>query len=135
MRVQRVQSNNTTFGVKGGFAETSLRSEILKLRKPTKEKVRQMYGTFGLALYEGKEPLTIITDEERKKSKSIVSRIVSWFTGKSLQDYKEGDSLRRVVHKYIYNKESGLVKDVETMFGEKGRENLDSLGLQGYVSL
>lgn len=135
MQVQRVQNNNTTFGVKGGFAEKSLRSEISELRKPTKEMVRKMYGTFGLDLYEGKEPLTILTDAERKKSKSIVSRIVSWFTGKSLQDYKEGDSLRRVVHKFIYNKESGLVKNVETMFGEKGKEKLDSLGLQGYVSL
>ena len=33
------------------------------------------------------------------------------------------------------NKESGLVKDVETKFGKKGLAELDKLYLQGYVSL
>ncbi len=133
MQVQRVQNNNTykpTFS-----SQLSLRGEIAKLKNPTREMVQDIYGTFGLDIFEGKEHLTILSDKELKKSKNLISKIKTWFTGISLYDYEEGDSLRKVVLKYAGNKESGLVKDVETKFGKKGLAELDKLYLQGYVSL
>ena len=106
MQVQRVQ----TFS-----SQLSLRGEIAKLKNPTREMVQDIYGTFGLDIFEGKEHLTILSDKELKKSKNLISRIKTWFTGISLYDYEEGDSLRKVILKYAGNKESGLVKDVVKM--------------------
>ena len=133
MQVQRVNNNNT---YRPAFSsQLPLRGEIAKLKNPTKELVQDLYGTFGLDIFLKKEPLTIVSDAERKKSKSLMSRIKTWFTGISLYDYEEGDSLKKVVLKYAGNKESGTVKEVETKFGKKGVEELDNLYLQGYVSL
>lgn len=133
MQVQRVQNNNTykpTFS-----SQLSLRGEIAKLKNPTKEIVQDMYGTFGLDMFEGKENLTILSDKELKKSKSLISRIKTWFTGISLYDYEEGDSLSDVVLKFMGNQKSGLVKGIETKFGKKGVEQLERFGRMGYANL
>ena len=133
MQVQRVQNNNTykpTFS-----SQLSLRGEIARLKNPTKEMVQDMYGTFGLDIFEGKEHLTILSDKEFKKSKSIISKIRTWFTGNSLYDFEDGDTLSDIVLKFMGNKKSGLVKDIETKFGKKGLEQLNRLGRMGYANL
>ncbi len=133
MLVQRVQNSNAykpTFS-----SQLSLRGEIAKLKNPTREMVQDMYGTFGLDIFEGKENLTILSDKELKKSKSLISKIRTWFTGISLYDYEDGDTLGDIVFKYVGNKKSGLHKDIETKFGKKGLEQLNRFGRMGYVNL
>ena len=123
MQVQRVQNNNTykpTF-----YSQLSLRGEIAKLKNPTKEIVEDLYGNFGLDIYAGKKHLTILSDSELNKSKSVVSKMKNWLFGSKLQDFEEGDTLTDVLNKFINNKNNGLVKDIEKMFGKKGMAKLD----------
>lgn len=112
-----------------------LKIEIKKIKNPTKEIVKDLYGSFGLDIFEKKEPITIMSEKEIKKSKSIISKIKTWFTGNSIVDFEEDDTLRDVVFKYAANKKSGLVSDVEKMFGKKGLESFESLRSVGYVEV
>lgn len=123
MQVQRIQNNN----YKPNFTSSRLplRKEIAKLENPTREMVQDMYGTFGLDIFEGKEHLTILTEKQLKKSKSFISKLVNIITERELLDYKEGDTLTDIINKFVDNKRSGLVKDIETMFGKKGLSKLN----------
>ena len=124
MQVQRIQNNNNCKPIFTS-SRLPLRNEIARLKNPTKEMVRDMYGTFGLDIYEGKKNLTIISDAELKKSKSIMSRMKNWLMGNKLQDFEEGDTLSDVLNKFIENKGNGFIKDIETMFGKKGLAKLE----------
>ena len=124
MQVQRIQSNGN---LKPIFTSSHLplRKEIAKLTNPTKKSVKDLYGTFGLDLYEGKKNLTILSEKELKKSKSFISKIVNLITERELLDYKEGDTLTDVINKFIENKGNGFVKEIEKMFGKKGLSKLN----------
>ncbi len=122
MQVQRVQNNN--YKTNFTFSSLTLKNEIAKLKNPTKEMVQDMYGTFGLDIFQGKEHLTILTDKEFKKSKSFITKIVNSITEQELFDYKEVDTLTDIINKYIRNKKIGFVKDIENMFGRRGLEKL-----------
>ena len=134
MQVQKVQNNNNCKPIFTS-SQLSLRNEITKLKNPTKEMVQNMYGTFGLDIFEGKKHLTILSNKEFKKSKSLISKIKTWFTGNALYDYEDGDTLGDIVFKFMGNKKSGLVKDIETKFGKKGLEQLNRFGRMGYVNV
>lgn len=108
-----------------------LKIEISKLKNPTKETVRDLYGTFGLDILEKKQSLTIIS----KRDIGFLSKVKNWLTGNSFKDFEEGDTLKDVVFKYAGNKECGLVDDIETMFGKKGLKALESLARLGYIEL
>lgn len=129
MQIQSVQNNKPIF-----TSSLPLRSEIVKLKNPTKEMVKDLYGTFGLDIYEGKKNLTILSENQLKKSKSLISKIRTWFTGFQLADYEEGDTLMTILSKYMHNNKSGLVKEIETKFGKKGTDALERFGLVGYVN-
>ena len=115
------------------YKKIPLKEEIAKLKNPTKESVKELYGSFGLDVYENKSHLTILSQRELKKSKSIIYKIKKWFFGSSIYDFQENDTLKDVVFKYAGNKEAGLIKDIETMFGKKGMESFESLRRLGYV--
>ena len=117
------------------FERPTLRKEIKSIKNPNKTVVKNLYGTFGLDIYEGKKDLTILSPKELKKSKDIWSKIKTWFTGNGLLDYEENDKLRDVVFKYAGNRNSGLVDDIEAKFGKRGVEELEHLYLLGYVHL
>ena len=121
MRVQRIQNNNTNFT----SSSSTLRNEIAKLKNPTKEIVEDLYGNFGLDIYAGKKHLTILSDSELNESKNIISKMKNWLFGSKLQDFEEGDTLTDVLNKFINNKNNGLVKDIEKMFGKKGMAKLE----------
>lgn len=125
MQVQRVQNNHKNFTFSGLIQGLTLKNEIAKLKNPTKEMVKDLYGSFGLDIYEGKKKLTIIYDTELKKSKSIMSRMKNLLMGNKLQDFEESDTLSDVLNKFIENKGNGFVKDIETMFGKKGLAKLE----------
>ena len=97
--------------------------------------VKDLYGNFGLDIFEGKKNPTILSDKEFKKSISIISKIRTWFTGNSLYDYEENDTLSDILFKYIGNKKYGLVKNIESKFGKKGLEQLNRFGRMGYANL
>ena len=115
------------------YEPQSLYQEIKALKKSTPEKVKQMYGDFGLDIYNGKSTLTILSEKE--KNPSIMTKIKTWFTGKAPADYEECDSLLTVLFKYVGNKEVGLEKDIQDKFGEQGIKKLESLRRLGYVDL
>ena len=117
------------------FELPTLRKEIKSIRNPNNTVVKNLYGTFGLDIYEGKKDLTILSPEEVKKSKTLWSKIKTWFTGNRLLDYEDNDKLRDVVFKYAGNKNAGLVGDIRAKFGQRGVEELERLYLSGLVHL
>ena len=90
-----------------------------------------MYGTFGLDIFEKKQPLTITS----KRDIVFLSKVKNWLTGNTFEDFEEGDTLKDVVFKYAGNKECGLIDDIRTRFGKKGLKALESLARLGYIEL
>lgn len=107
-------------------------TEIRQMKKPTVEKVRELYGDFGVDLFEGKQPSLI---KETPKSKNpvinIVNKVKDYFSKKA--EFEPDDSMFRIVHKYIFNEKAGLVKDIETKFGKSGKRILEGMERMGYV--
>lgn len=110
-----------------------LAAEIKQMKKPTVEKVRDLYGDFGVDLFVGKEHPSIIKQKPKSKNPivNLINKIKEHFEGKA--EFEPDDSMFRIVHKYIFNEKAGLVKDIETKFGKRGIRILEGMERMGYV--
>ena len=103
--------------------------EIRAVKNPTVETIKEQYGEFGVDLFMGKTPSLI---KKRAKTKNpiinLYNKIKDYFSQKA--EYEDGDTMFRIVHKYIFNEKAGLNKDIENKFG---METLYGMELMGYV--
>ena len=110
----------------------TLYEEIRALRCTSAENVRELYGELGVDIYNGKIP-TILSDTDKKRTKSLIYRIIKWWSGIGILDYEQSDRLRDVILKYGYNKKGGLVKDINRIFGSRGVAELETMSRMGYI--
>lgn len=108
-------------------------TEIRHVKNPTVEKIKEMYGDFGVDLFVGKETPSIINKRPQSKNPVVrfINRVRDYFSEKA--EYEPNDTMYRVVNKYIYNEKKGLTKDIEQKFGKGGMSVLRDMELMGYV--
>lgn len=107
--------------------------EIQQVKKPTSAKIKKMYGQLGLDIFEGKEKISILSDKENKPFKKFVNNIKAMFAMPVQFEYQKKDTMKDILLKYMFNKNSGTNKEIEEKFGEKGLECLQYFKLLEYV--
>ncbi len=109
-------------------------TEIRQIKEPSVEKVKELYGDFGVDLFVGKEKPSLI--KQRPKSKNpvvnIINKIKDHFAKKA--EFEPEDTMFRVVNKYIFNEKCGLTKDIENKFGKSGMKVLKQMENMGYIT-
>lgn len=108
----------------------SLYNEIHSLGKTNAEQVKQLQGTVGADIFEGKNP-TISSSNHANKN--IINKIKNWFAIRNKVDYKKNDSLWKIMFKYIYNNKKGNEQDIEKTFGSRGSEIFKQFKAIGYI--
>ncbi len=99
---------------------TPLRQVIKRMPNPTRENVKKLYGDIGVDIFEGKDKITILSDNDYKKSRSLIGRMIEWWAGSSKFDYEEKDSIKDLVLKYGCNNVQGSYDEIEQKFGQEG---------------
>ena len=112
---------------------TPLKKLIKQNPSLTREKVKKLYGDIGVDIFEGKDKITILSDTNDKKSKTLINRIIKWWSGNEKLDYEENDSIKDLVHKYAYNQKRGTFSDIEEKFGQEGRKAADIFRIIGFL--
>ena len=112
---------------------TPLITEIKQIKKPTVEKVRELYGDFGVDLFVGKEKPSLIKEKNKSKNPlvNLFNRVKDYFSPKA--EFEPDDTMFRVVHKYIFNEKSGHTKDIKQKFGKNGMDILHKMEIMGYI--
>ena len=111
---------------------TPLKTIIKQNPNLTKANIKTLYGNIGVDIFEGKEKITILSDKDYKKSQSFISKVIKWLNGEGKLDYEENDSVKDLVHKYIYNQKFGTFEEIEEKFGKAGRNVVDIFRVIGY---
>ena len=114
------------------FEKTPLKQVIKNFPEFSKEKVRELYGSIGVDIFEGKDKITILSDKDFKKSQTLINRIKKWWSGKGKLDYEEKDSMKDLVHKYAYNEKQGTYAQIEEKFGKEGVRIANIFKVMGY---
>ena len=109
-------------------------SEIRQVKEPTVEKVKELYGDFGVDLFVGKEKPSLIKEKPKSKNPlvNLFNRVKDHFSQKA--EFEPDDTMFRVVNKYIFNEKSGLTKDIEQKFGKSGMDVFHRMERMGYVT-
>ena len=110
-----------------------LKAIIKQNKNLTRERVKMLYGDIGVDIFEGKDKITILSDKDNKKSKTLINRIIKWWSGNEKLDYEENDSIKDLVHKYAYNQKRGTFSDIEEKFGQEGRKAADIFRIIGFL--
>jgi hypothetical protein len=114
------------------WERTPLKQVIKNSPAFTKEKVRELYGSIGVDIFEGKDKITILSDKDYKKSQKLIPRIIKWWSGNGKYDYEEKDSMKDLVMKYGCNEGSGTYAQIEEKFGKEGVRIADIFKIIGY---
>lgn len=110
-----------------------LLSEIRQVKEPSLEKIKELYGDFGVDLFIGKTPsLTKNKSKSKNPLVNLFNRVKDYFSQKA--EFEPDDTMFRVVNKYIFNEKSGLTKDIEQKFGKSGMKVFKSMQKMGYVT-
>ena len=111
---------------------TPLKQIIKQMQNPTRENIKKMYRDIGVDIFEGKDKITILSEQDYKKSKSITAKIKSWFSWGGKYDYEEKDTVKDLVHKYGCNNIRGTYDEIEEKFGQEGRRVAEIFRIIGY---
>lgn len=111
----------STMKINGQSMErTPLKTIIKQSSAFTKEKVKTLYGDIGVDIFEGKDKITILSEEDYKQSNKLINKLIRYFSGKGKLDYDEKDSVKDLVLKYGYNNHRGTFDEIEEKFGQEG---------------
>ena len=105
--------------------------EISRIKKPTKEKVKQLYGQLGVDIFEGKKDITLRDNPLPKIFQKLNSIRLFIFGG--IEDYQYDDNLNDVIMKYISIKNKFKDTEIYEKFGEKGLEKIQQFRSLGYL--
>jgi len=114
------------------WERTPLKQVIKNSPAFSKEKIKELYGSIGVDIFEGKDKITILSDKDYKKSQKLIPRIIKWWSGKGKYDYEEKDSMKDLVMKFGLNEGSGTYAQIEEKFGKEGIRIADIFKVIGY---
>ena len=111
---------------------TPLKKIIQRMPNATKTEVKKMYGDIGVDIFEGKDKISILPEEDIQKSKTLVSKFRKWWSGNCKFEYEEKDTLKDLVLKYGCNNTRVTSQEIEEKFGQEGRRIANLYEIMGY---
>lgn len=122
-------------GIKSGIYEP-LESiiELHKKKGVSREVIKCEYGQTGADIFDGKKNVCLVNDKNYIKDDKFMNTIkVLLGIDKPKYNYESGDSLKKIMMKYLLNNETINDSQVQNFFGKKGFEVLEVFKVMGYV--
>ena len=102
----------------------TLQDEVLSVKKPTKEKIRHLYGQIGIDIFQGKTNISLKNKNVEQnfitKLLDKLSAIKDYIFDGGIEDYKPQDTLRNAMYKYMLFRPTFKDNEIYETFGEKG---------------
>ena len=100
----------------------------------SREIIKLDYGQTGVDIFDGKKNICLVNDKNYLKDDKFMNKIkVIFGIVKPKYNYESGDSLKKIMMKYLMNNETINDGQIQTFFGKKGFEVLKVFKVMGYV--
>ena len=108
--------------------------ELYKGKGVSREIIKRDYGQTGADIFDGKTDICLVNDKNYLKDDKFINTI-KVFLGidKPKYNYESGDSLKKIMMKYLLNNETINDSQIQNFFGKKGFEVLEVFKVMGYV--
>ena len=88
----------------------------------------------GADIFDGKKNICLVNDKNYLKDDKFMNKIkVIFGIDKPKYNYESGDSLKKIMMKYLLNNETINDSQIQSNFGKKGFEVLEVFKVMGYV--
>ena len=108
--------------------------ELHKKKGVSREIIKQDYGQIGADIFDGKKNICLVNDKNYLKDDKFMNKIkVIFGIDKPKYNYESGDSLKKIMMKYLLNNETINDSQIQNNFGKNGFEVLEVFKVMGYV--
>ena len=122
-------------GIRDGiYAPLESLIELNKKKGVSREIIKRDYGQTGADIFDGKTNICLVNDPNYLKDDKFMNTL-KVFLGidKRKYNYESGDSLKKIMMKYLLNNETINDSQIQNRFGKKGFEVLEVFKVMGYV--
>ena len=108
--------------------------ELHREKGISREIIKRDYGQTGADIFDGKKNICLVNDKNYLKDDKFINTIKVFFgIDKHKYNYERGDSLKKIMMKYLLNNETVNDSQIQNFFGQKGFEVLEVFKVMGYV--
>ncbi len=100
----------------------------------SREIIKRDYGQTGVDIFDGKKNICLVNDKNYLKDDKFMNKMkVILGIDKPKYNYERGDSLKKIMMKYLLNNETINDSQIRNFFGKKGFKVLELFKVMGYV--
>ena len=108
--------------------------DLHKNRGVSREIIKLNYGQIGADIFDGKSNICLVNDKNYLKDDKFMNAVKVFFgVDKRKYNYESGDSLKKIMMKYLLNNETINDSQIQSVFGKKGFEVIEVFKILGYV--